>query len=186
MKKWLAIITRIIAVISSFLLVLKILIRFLNFRYFRIEVHGLSMVPSLHSKDYLIVEKSDGTSIHPPASIVVMQDSDNNIFLKRIIGIPGESIQVGDEVRINGKILIERYAWGGTPNSRYRGVNRLAQDEYFLIGDNRSVSKPDSRDFGPVTKSRILGKVIYRYWPPARIGKFKPEIRKFEPTDEEN
>ena len=92
MKKWLAIITRIIAVISSFLIVLKILIRFLNFRYFRIEVHGLSMVPSLHSKDYLIVEKSDGTSIHPPASIVVMQDSDNNIFLKRIIGIPGESI----------------------------------------------------------------------------------------------
>jgi len=184
MKKWFAIITQIIATISSILITLRILIRFLNFKYFRIEVDGVSMVPSLHSKDYLIVEKIGSTDSYQSGSIVAMQGSDSNILLKRIIGIPGESIQVGDEVRINGKILIERYAWGGTPSTRYRGVNRLEQDEYFLIGDNRSASKPDSRDFGPVTKSRILGKVIYRYWPPAHIGKIKPAIRKFEPNDE--
>jgi len=186
MKKWLALITQTVAAISSILIASRILFRFFSFKYFRIEVSGVSMAPALYSSDYLIVEKSNNTNSHQPGSIVVLQDNNSNILLKRIIGIPGESIQIGDNVRINGKLLIENYAWGVTITPRYRGVNKLEKDEYFLIGDNRSASKPDSRDFGPVRKKRIIGNVIFRYWPPSRIGKIKPKIRKFEPIDQKN
>tara|TARA_B100000700_G_scaffold331758_1_gene468088 strand:+ start:19379 stop:19939 length:561 start_codon:yes stop_codon:yes gene_type:complete len=184
MKKWLAINTKTIAAISSVFIALRFLLRLVNFKYLRIEVDGLSMAPALHPSDFLVVEKSNNSNPHQSGSIVAMQDSKGNILIKRIIGIPGESIQVGNNILINGHILNEPYAWGENNNTRYRGVNRLEQDEYFLVGDNRSASKPDSRDFGPVRAERIIGTVIFCYWPFTRIGKIKTEIRKFSYDNE--
>lgn len=78
-------------------------------------------------------------------------------LIKRIIGLPSEKISIKDgEVYINGSLLNEPYSQGDTlPNSDMT----LAQDQYYVMGDNRNVSA-DSRLFGPVTQNRLLGKVV--------------------------
>jgi hypothetical protein len=100
------------------------------------------------------------------------------VLLKRIIGLPGEALRVGGGVQINGRVLDEPYAHGTTPHEQHRGINRLEEDQYFLLGDNRGAST-DSRDFGPVRAADILGTAVARYWPLARAGRLNPAARRF-------
>jgi signal peptidase I len=82
---------------------------------------------------------------------------------KRVIGVPGDTV-VGrdDRVFVNGRkaddIPIVRFS-----------ATRLGPKQYFVLGDNRSESQ-DSRDFGPVTRSAIFGRVLLIYWPLGRFG----------------
>lgn len=83
-------------------------------------------------------------------------------YIKRVIGLPGETIQiVGADIFINGKILKENY---GKMSITDEGIASepitLGEDEYFVLGDNREISK-DSREIGPVKKSSICGRVVY-------------------------
>ena len=82
-------------------------------------------------------------------------------YIKRIIGLPGENVQIiGEDIYINGEILEEDY---GKTEITSEGIARdpvlLGDNEYFVLGDNREISK-DSRIFGAVKKEHIGGKVI--------------------------
>ena len=153
------------------------LLRSLRRRYYRVEVAGDSMRPALHPGDFLILRRltSDGSSVSA-ASIVALHDATGRLILKRIIGLPGESLRVGTAVQINRRPLLEPYARGDTPEAQFRGANQLAADDYFLIGDNREAST-DSRDFGAVTRERLEGVAVFRYWPPERVGRIAPPAR---------
>ncbi len=88
------------------------------------------------------------------------------VYLKRIVGLPREHILLeGGLVIINGSPLSEPYLLPGTP-SRQRGARQwfTGDDEYFLLGDNRTDSE-DSRHFGPVPESLIIGGIWFSYWP---------------------
>jgi signal peptidase I len=92
-------------------------------------------------------------------------------FVKRLIGLPGEVVSERDGiVFIDGKMLNEPYI---SPDRRDheppRSWARIAPDHYFFMGDNRSQSC-DSRVWGTVPRSDLIGEVFFVYWPPSRIG----------------
>jgi signal peptidase I len=95
-------------------------------------------------------------------------------FVKRLIGLPGETIEVrlerGDGyVYVNGKKLREPYV---RPDRRIQSTamapRKIPPNHYFMMGDNRSQSC-DSRQWGPVARDNVIGKVFATYWPPQRI-----------------
>jgi signal peptidase I len=104
---------------------------------------------------------------------------DGRPLLKRVVGLPGESVRAGARVEVNGRMLDEPYAGGGANPEQYRAVYRLADGEYFVLGDARAAST-DSRDFGPVAGSSIEGIAWLRYWPPGRFGRIRRPKRAFE------
>ncbi len=148
-------------------------------RYYRVEVAGDSMRPTLRPGEFLVLRRgAPAPGRVDPGSIVALHDATGRLILKRVIGLPGESLRVGRSVLINRRPLIETYAQGETPQAQFRGANQLAEDEYFLIGDNRGAST-DSRDFGPVRRERIEGTAAFRYWPLRRLGRIGTPRREF-------
>lgn len=90
-------------------------------------------------------------------------------FVKRLVGVPGDSIaQEGGRLRVNGEQVEEPYLNGG-PRGRDFAERTLGADEYFMMGDNRAQSC-DSRDWGPVSRSDLIGPVFAVYWPLTRLG----------------
>lgn len=135
----------------------------------RTIVDGSSMENTLQDGDNLIVNKLTYVFDEPERfDIIIFHYSENVEYIKRIIGLPGETIQIVDgTIYINGEILEESY---GKEKMMYDGIAaaeiELGEDEYFVLGDNRNHSK-DSRDalVGKVNKSQIVGKALIRIWP---------------------
>lgn len=143
----------------------------------RTVVDGTSMLNTLKDGDNVMVEKISYRLGEPDRfDIIVFYPygrDEGSYYVKRIIGLPGETIQiVGDDIYIDGEILEEDY---GKEPMTYSGIAKepiqLADDEYFVLGDNRGISK-DSRydEVGPVKKELIEGKVIFRMYPFDAIG----------------
>jgi len=136
---------------------------------FRIE--GVSMEPNLHDGQYLIINKLV-YHLHPPTrgDVVVFHYPRNpsRDFIKRIIGLPGENVEVrGEHIFINDEELKEPYA---LHQGNYAwGPQILGEDEYFVLGDNRD-SSSDSHTWGPVPTDAIVGKAWISYWPPNHLG----------------
>ena len=147
----------------------------------RVEVAGESMTPALLPGDFLILRRGaperDGAFGQVVATRDPRPEGDGRLLLKRIVGLPGEALRVGGGVQVNGRALLESYAHGETPHEQHRGINRLGNDEYFLLGDHRGAST-DSRDFGPVRVDRIEGTATLRYWPLARAGRLRAAERR--------
>jgi signal peptidase I len=90
-------------------------------------------------------------------------------FVKRLIGLPGDTIaQRSGVLRVNGAPLEESYVNGGPAGLDFP-ERTLGADEYFMMGDNRGQSC-DSRQWGPVSRDDLIGPVFAVYWPPTRLG----------------
>ncbi len=157
--------------------------RALRGRYLRVAVAGESMTPALQPDDFIVLRAGPPRADEAVGQIVAVHDprstGDGRLLLKRIVGIPGDSLRVGGgSVQVNGRALDEPYASGDTPYEQHRGINRLEDGQYFLLGDNREAST-DSRDFGPVAASAIVGTAVVRYWPPRRAGRLARPARRF-------
>ena len=98
-------------------------------------------------------------------------ESKTNIRLvKRVIGVPGDDIDIRDgNVYLNGVLQEEDYVKGKTFQREMHFPMTVEKDKYFVLGDNREVSK-DSRTFGLIDRSQVEGKVVYRFWPFSDIG----------------
>lgn len=129
-------------------------------------VQGQSMEPNFYHGEQLLVLKSPLVKSIERFDVVVVEASGKNkMYIKRIIGLPGETIQVTiDGVYINGELLEDQYASG--PTSVF-GVAAepitLGDNEYFIMGDNRNHSL-DSRDetVGPIQRDEIIGKMLFK------------------------
>ena len=97
----------------------------------------------------------------------------NMFYIKRIIGLPGETVQIiGDDIFIDGELLEEDYGLEPMEDpKRAASPITLGEDEYFVLGDNRNQSS-DSRDpsVANVKRSQIVGRAWLRIWPLDRIG----------------
>jgi len=136
-------------------------------------VQGTSMEPSLHNGERLLVDKVSYRLRTPQCGevIVFRYPSDTRRkFIKRIIGLPGDQIEVRQrEVYLNGKALVEPYINGPTYGSY--GPIVVPDGTVFVMGDNRNLSA-DSRypDVGPVPNKLIVGRALALYWPLTHIG----------------
>ena len=143
----------------------------------RTQVQGSSMEPKLSNEDNLIVDKIS-YRFHDPErfDIVVFpfRYEENICYIKRVIGLPGETIRIDEKgnILINGEILEESYGKEviQSPGRAYEEIV-LADDEYFLMGDNRNNST-DSRDpsVGNVRRDEIVGRAWLRIWPLDQVG----------------
>ncbi len=142
-------------------------------------VEGASMEPNFYDKEYLIIDELS-YRFHEPArgEVVVFRNPDNNkqYYIKRVIALPGETVEIASgKVSINGKELNETYIEDLSGQSFSQLT--LGPDEYFVLGDNRSVSR-DSRVFQALPKKLIIGRVWFRGWPVDRISTFNlPEYK---------
>ena len=159
---------------TSVYILVVLLITFLIVKYVavRTEVIGPSMNPTLQSEDNLIVEKISYRFNDPKRFDVIVfpfQYAERTYYIKRIIGLPGETVQIDDNgtIYINGEVLNENY---GKEIIKNPGIASdpilLGQNEYFVLGDNRNDSA-DSRDpsVGNVYRKDIIGRAWIRFWP---------------------
>jgi signal peptidase I len=142
----------------------------ITFVYQPVRVEGTSMLPRLEDRDRLFInkfvyhfeaiERGDVVVFLHPAPLDPQRS-----YIKRVIGIPGDHIRIDNgRVYVNGKLLHEPYVPARYRDNRSMVEIALPPDEYFMMGDHRSISS-DSRDFGLVDRSLIYGKAVFVYWP---------------------
>ena len=159
-----------------------LVITFLLIKYVgqRTVVDGQSMEPTLYNNDNLIVDKISYRFKDPERFDIIVfpyQYKDDTYYIKRIIGLPGETVQIDTEgnIYIDGEILEESYGKEiiKDPVLAAQPIT-LGDDEYFVLGDNRNHSG-DSRfaDVGNVKRSQIIGRAFFRMWPISSMGLIK-------------
>ncbi len=169
---------RIAAVIFNIFkgVILLFILAFL-FRIFVIQpflVDGPSMEPNFADKEYLLVNKmTPKISGYQRGNVVIFKYPQNEklVFIKRIIGIPGETIEIENgKIKIinaenpKGKILQENYLPANTYTATTQEpfLETLGENEYFVLGDNRKNSL-DSREFGPIVQRQLVGKTWFSF-----------------------
>ena len=142
----------------------------------RTEVEGMSMSPTLKDKENLILDKISYRFRAPERyEIVVVPPNykENTYYIKRVIGLPGETVQIRDgDVYIDGMRLEEDGAYGKIKDPGLAAEPfLLGEEEYFVLGDNRNDSI-DSREpeVGAVRREDILGRAFFRLWPLSEFG----------------
>lgn len=145
----------------------------------RTRVDGRSMMNTLHDGDNLIVEKLSYRFSDPKRFdiIVFPPTGKREYYIKRIIGLPGETVQIDENgnIYINGELLEENYGAETIQNpGRAAKPITLGDDEYFVMGDNRNNSKDSrSEEVGNVKRSQIIGRAWLRIWPLNKFGLLK-------------
>ncbi|MFH1714157.1 MAG: signal peptidase I [Candidatus Nealsonbacteria bacterium] len=166
-------------------IVIIVLVITLPIRYFLLQpflVDGQSMEPNFEHRDYLIVDELSYRFREPQRGEVIVFKYPNNPavrYIKRIIGLPGETIEVQDGKVVvfneeGGMILRESYIPDSTETTGSLKI-ALAKDEYFVLGDNREASS-DSRRWGTVPKDNIIGQVFLRLWPITSLEKISAPV----------
>lgn len=154
------------------------LVRYFLFKPFYVK--GQSMEPNFFEHEYLLIDELSFRLRAPERGEVIVfkyPDDPKEYFLKRIIGLPGERVKVAE-----GKITIynDAHPEGLLINEAYlplkletsgEKITLLGDDQYFVLGDNRDNSF-DSRRFGPVESSLIVGRAWVRGWPIGRVSVF--------------
>ena len=142
-------------------------------------VSGASMYPTLHNGDRMVLSKVG--DVHR-FDVVILKAPDENVeYIKRVIGMPGDTVEMKSGVLyINGKkvdqpfintealakqtVFIDDFTLASLT-----GESKVPEGKYFVLGDNRGVSK-DSRMIGFIDRSAIEGKAVFTIWPFGRIG----------------
>jgi len=137
------------------------------------QVKGSSMFPTFKDKEYLLTDKISykrGVPQYEDVVVFKAPTNENFDFIKRVIGMPGDTIMVkGGHVYKNGKLLVEDYLSSDVITNAgqflLEGESYVVQlGEVIVMGDNREHSS-DSRDWGPVPDENVVGRVFFRYWP---------------------
>ncbi len=153
---------------------------FITFVAQRTEVSGSSMEPTLQDRDSLLVDKLSYRFKDPDRFDIVIfpyHYGEKQYFIKRVIGLPGETVRIDYDgtIYVNGEVLEENYGAEVILNPG-RAVDEitLEEGEFFVMGDNRNHSM-DSRDIsvGNIKKTDILGKAFIRIFPFSTFGGIK-------------
>lgn len=162
-----SIIGEILLYVALFIVCLVIIPKYVFCKY---TVDGHSMDNTLYDGQQLIGEKVSYHFSKPDRfDIVVIQpyeEEKDNYYVKRIIGLPGETVEVKDNtILINGEAIKDTHKLEEM-DIQHVGPITLGNDEYFVMGDNRNISD-DSRDpeIGPIPEERIVAHIVVRVWP---------------------
>nr|WP_033542409.1 signal peptidase I [Planococcus sp. CAU13] len=147
-----------------------------QFIYEPVEVHGKSMMPTFEENDRIILMK---ISEIKRFDMIVFKVNDDKNYLKRVIGIPGDTVEVtDDQLYINGDQAEEPYLEENRKLAKHLGYDRLTEDfqeltvppgYYFVLGDNR-LNSVDSRMLGFINEDSVIGEVKFRLSPIEHLG----------------
>ena len=146
------------------------------------QVQGASMEPTFYSGERILVERvtkywddfdtGDIVVLNPP-------NNDNVDFIKRVIAIPGDIVKIyncsvfinrdGQKYQLDEPYLFEQTCTTAGPRLKEGRSLKLGEKEYLVLGDNRPRSS-DSRVFGLVSEDRMVGRVVFRFWPLSELG----------------
>ena len=140
------------------------------------QIQQQSMEDTLMPNQYVLVDKltprfddyhrGDIVVFNPPASLG--RAASGAPFIKRVIGVAGDTVDIhGGHVSVNGSQLDEPYIYQGQatePADPARSTWKIADGKLFVMGDHREESQ-DSRTFGPIDTSSVIGRAWLRYWP---------------------
>lgn len=139
----------------------------------RFQIPSEAMVPTLLPGDHVMVHRAAYQEAIPQQGDIIVYrypDEDGQRFLHRVIGVPGDVIEIRDQVvSVNQEVLAEPYMQhtdrsGTAGNVRdHLGPITVPPESYFVLGDNREESL-DSRFLGPISKEHIVGRVLFVYW----------------------
>lgn len=158
------------------LLIAAIIFAGINAISSRIRVKSISMQPTLYERDFVLVNKL-AYQVGAPnrGDVIVFEyplDPDSEPYIKRIIGLPGERIEIHNgTVFVNGEPLSEPYT-KASPN--YTGSWNVPEGSLFVLGDNRNNSS-DSHQWGMVPIENVLGKALFVYFPLSHWQFLNPE-----------
>lgn len=148
------------------------------------QVNGQSMVPNFQSGEYVLTDKISYRFGEPERGDVIVFHAPEQAhcptgtgcdFIKRILGLPGETVRVADNgIYVNGAKIEESVYLPAEFETEAGAFTQdrdivLGSDEYFAVGDNRSYSS-DSRAWGPIHKDDIIGRAFFKYWPADSVG----------------
>lgn len=144
------------------------------------QVDGRSMEPTFEHGEYILTDKIS-YRFNPPnrGDVVVFHapQDEKTDFIKRVVGVPGDTVQLkAGYVILNGQPLNEVYLGNiTTPPGRFLSEGTsltVPENNLFVMGDNRHYSS-DSREWGFVPFSNVVGRAFFRYWPPQVFGLIK-------------
>ncbi len=152
-------------------------------RYFIFQpffVNGQSMEPNFTDGDYLIIDEISYRFSPPQRGEVIVfryPNDPSQRYIKRIIGLPGETIVIKDE---QVGVINESYSWYLNESDYLGNISQtpgeimitLGENEYFVMGDNRDASY-DSRRWGALEEDKIIGRVVFRAWPVNSLAKIE-------------
>lgn len=151
-----------------YLIIIVVVILIRSYLVTPVRVHGSSMAPTLKGDEIMLLYKLG--KIDRFDIVVLKIDKENDNLIKRVIGLPGETIEIKDnKIYINDKVLKDDFGFGVTFNI---DKTTLKEDEYYVLGDNRQISM-DSRVFGPIHKNEIKGTTNFIIYPFKTFGKVK-------------
>lgn len=165
-----------VEVVKVVVVALAIIIPVRVFLFQPFQVNGQSMLPNFEDRDYLVIDEITYRFRDPERGEVVVfryPKDRTQYFIKRIIGLPGETIRVRDGslfLVVDGtetKVDEETYLPSTTATTGNEQEVVLGEDEYYVLGDNRSASS-DSRSWGALPRSDIVGRAWVRAWPFSR------------------
>ena len=159
---------KIIKSLIPYIIIIIVVILVRTFIATPVRVNGSSMYPTLKGNEIMLLNKLG--HINRFDIVVLKIDDREDNLIKRIIGLPGETVEIKDnEIYINDKKLEDKYGYGVTYN-----IDKvtLKKDEYFILGDNRKISL-DSRVFGTIHKDEIKGTTDFIMYPFKSFGKVK-------------
>lgn len=165
---------KIIKELYPYFIIIIVVVLFRTFIATPVRVDGSSMVDTLHNNEILILNKLNKS--YDRFNIVVIKYGKSKL-VKRIIGLPGESIRYENNVLYINNKAIEDVAIARTSDFELKelyNIDTIPEDYYFVMGDNRGNSL-DSRDYrvGLIKKSDIIGTTSFRVFPFTKIGSFK-------------
>lgn len=129
----------------------------------RVRVENISMLPTLQPGEFLLVNKmAYELGDFNRGDVVVFHYSPEEDYIKRVIGLPGDQVEISDgEVRVNGQLLDEPYI---SAAPQYVGTWEVPPDSLFVLGDNRNQSS-DSHRWGFIHVQSVVGEAMVVYWP---------------------
>ena len=147
----------------SFLLIIILMLVIRTFFVVPIKVNGPSMEPLLKNNQIMLLNKTAYWNKPPQRFDLVVVKVDGVVIIKRIIGLPQETLSIRDEqLYINNQVIKQPFIT--TQTLDYELSSPIPKDRYFVMGDNRILSQ-DSRSFGVVGDEHIIGRVDLSFWP---------------------